>query len=129
MTIQNLVQKLIKVRDNSPSLQENTAFLSAVEEANAQLVSKFAASLVPTRASTDLGGSGEDFERLLSFLRERESENEILRSKVVEAEKKTMESKFSGVDAGRNVAELKAENTKLSQEIEKIRKSHLSTER
>ena len=35
-------------------------------------------------------GSGDDFNRVLSVLREREGENEMLKTKVIDLEKKTM---------------------------------------
>lgn len=35
-------------------------------------------------------GSGKEFDRMLSALREREGENEMLKTKVIDLEKKTM---------------------------------------
>ena len=122
-TIRELVDSLIKVRDNSPSLQQNVAFMQAVDNANTQIVTNFAVSLVePMMVVGDLqGSSGADFNRLLSFLREREGENELLRSKIVEIEKRAVSTEFSGVDSERTIASLRAENAKLSQEIDRLK--------
>ena len=74
----------------------------------------------PVKIVQGIDGSGTDFNRLLSFLRERENENEILRSKIVEIEKRSITTEFSGVDSERTIVALRAENTKLSQENARI---------
>ena len=117
-TVRDLVDSLNKVRDHSPSLQQNVAFMQAVENANTQIVANFAVSIVePMSIVTDFQGtgSGADFNRLLSFLREREGENEILRTKIVEIEKRATSTEYSGIDSERTIASLRAENNKLSQ--------------
>ena len=112
------------MRENNPSLRENVSFMRAVDEVNNQVVTNFAVSLIePTKVLGDLEGSGTDFNRLLSFLREREGENELLRSKIVEMEKRTICTEYSGVDAERSMAALRSENDKLTKEIEFLKTS------
>ena len=65
-----------------------------------QAVPNFAASLT-TKLLGDLGGSRTDFNKLLNFLRGR---NELLKSKIVGKEKRTICTECSGVEAERSIA-------------------------
>lgn len=86
--IQELAKNLTTIQNNTPSLAGNSSFLKIVGEVNNLIVTKFSLSLSePIKVLGDFEGSGNDWNRLLSFLRERDAENELLRTKLIEAEK------------------------------------------
>jgi hypothetical protein len=74
----------------------------------------------------DFEGSGKDFSRILSFLRERDSEVELLKTRLIDTEKRAVSRDFSGVDAERTIASLKAENASLTRQIDQLRSSSVS---
>lgn len=75
----------------------------------------------PTRVLGDFEGSGNDWNRLLSFLRERDGEVQLLRTRLVDTEKKAITSQYSGVDAERTIASLRKENSELSRQVDSLK--------
>jgi cell division protein FtsB len=75
----------------------------------------------------DFEGSGKDFSRILSFLRERDAEVELLKTRLIDTEKRVVSHDFSGVDAERTIASLKAENSSLTRQIDQLRSSSSAT--
>lgn len=120
--VAQLQQSLNGVYENNPSFQENAAFKRSLDQVNQAVVTKFALSLSePTRVLGDFQGTGNDFNRLMSLLREREGENELLRTRLIDVEKRAVNTEFSGVDSERTIAGLRAENNRLSAEIDRLR--------
>ena len=75
----------------------------------------------------DFEGSGKDFSRILSFLRERDAEVELLKTRLIDTEKRVVSHDFSGVDDERTIASLKAENSSLTRQIDQLRSSSSAT--
>ena len=75
----------------------------------------------PTRILGDFEGSGNDFNRLLSFLRERDAEVELLRTRLIDTEKRAISKDFSGVDSERTISALRAENNALSKQVDQLK--------
>lgn len=75
----------------------------------------------PTRVLGDFEGSGNDWNRLLSFLRERDGEVQLLKTRLVDNEKKAITSQYSGVDAERTIASLRKENSELSRQVDSLK--------
>jgi hypothetical protein len=71
----------------------------------------------------DFEGSGNDYNRLLSFIRERDAEVELLKSKLIENERKHSHIEFGEIDAKRTMDSLRRENAELSKTIESLRNS------
>ena len=77
--------KLERLRENNVSLQQNGEFLRIIKEVNLEVTNNFSVPrFEPTRMLGSVSGEGEDFVRLLSFLREKDGEVELLRSKIVD---------------------------------------------
>jgi hypothetical protein len=77
----------------------------------------------PTRILGDFEGSGNDFNRLLSFIRERDAEVELLKTRLVDNEKRHIHTEFVEVDAKRTIDSLRQENAELSRTIDQLRSS------
>lgn len=75
----------------------------------------------PMRILGDFEGSGNDFNRLLSYVRERDGEVQLLKSRLVDTEKKALTSSFSGVDSERTIASLRKENSDLGKQIDSLK--------
>ena len=93
-----MARRLEELRNNNVSLQQHVEFSRIVREVNLEVTNNFSVSrFEPTRVLGDISGEGEDFVRLLSFLRERDGEVELLRSKIIDMEKKSVTSEYSNV--------------------------------
>lgn len=77
----------------------------------------------PSRVLGEFQGSGNEFSRLFSFLRERSYEVDLLKDKLINSEKASLVREYSGVDAERTIAALRAENADLSRQIDQLRSS------
>jgi hypothetical protein len=80
----------------------------------------------PTRILGEFEGSGNDVNRLLSFIRERDAEVELLKTRLIEHEKKHTQIEFGDVDAKRNMEALRRENSELMKAIEGMKSSTAS---
>lgn len=71
-----------------------------LDNVNNLIVTKFSLSLTePMKVLGEIEGSGSDFNRLLSYLRERSGETDLLKNKLIEIEKSTIHKEYSGVDS------------------------------
>ena len=75
----------------------------------------------PMRVLGEFEGSGNDFNRLLSFLRERDAEIELLKTRLIDTEKRITHTEFSGVDAERTIDSLRRENAELTRQIDSLK--------
>ena len=73
------------------------------------------------RVLGEFEGSGNDFNRLLSFLRERDAEIELLKTRLIDTEKRITHTEFSGVDAERTIDSLRRENAELTRQIDSLK--------
>ena len=73
----------------------------------------------------DFVGSGNDWNRIQSTLREREREIELLRARIIEIEKLSLTKGSSVVSSGNEntIAFLRQENERLNQEVNRLRSS------
>lgn len=71
-SVQDAFSVLSELKQNNQSFSSNNAFNRAYENLNALITTKFAISLAePVKILGDFEGSGNDWNRLLSFVRER----------------------------------------------------------
>lgn len=75
----------------------------------------------PVKIMGDFQGSGNDWNRLQSLLRERERDIEVLRLRILEIEKSSMKKSNGGQE--NTIALLKQENERLNREITNLRSS------
>lgn len=75
----------------------------------------------PVKIIGDFQGSGNDWNRLQSALREREREIEVLRARILEIEKNSKRSSNNGQE--NTIALLRQENERLNREITNLRSS------
>lgn len=119
--IQELNRSLTDIQNNNPSLAESSSFTRIVNDVNNLVVSKFSLSLnEPMKILGEIEGSGNDFNRLLSYLRERNGEVDLLKGRLIEVEKSSITKEFSGVDSERTIQALKAENGELAKQIDSL---------
>lgn len=83
-TIQELNLSLNEISRNNPSFSENVYMTRSIETLNGLASAQFVNVGEPTRILGDFEGSGNDWNRLLSFVRERSEESELLKSKLRE---------------------------------------------
>jgi len=122
-TIQDLYRSLNELQ-NSGAISERSLVSSHIENLGGLITSSFTVRIgEPTRILGDFEGSGNDFNRLLSFLRERDSEVELLKTRLIDTEKKAISVEFSGVDAERTIAALRQENAAFAQQIDNLKSS------
>lgn len=75
----------------------------------------------PVKIIGDFQGSGNDWNRLQSALREREREIEVLRARILEIEKNSKRSSNNGQE--NTIALLRQENERLNREITNLKSS------
>lgn len=75
----------------------------------------------PVKIMGDIQGSGNDWNRLQSLLRERERDIEVLRLRILEIEKASMKKSTGGQE--NTIALLRQENERLNREITNLRSS------
>ena len=87
-TVQDLYRSLIELQ-NSGAVSGNSLVSKHVDLLGNFVSSTFTVHIgEPTRILGDFEGSGNDFNRLLSFLREREGEVGLLKTRLIDVEKK-----------------------------------------
>jgi len=122
-TVQDLYRSLIELQ-NSGAVGGNSLVSKHVDLLGNFVSSTFTVHIgEPTRILGDFEGSGNDFNRLLSFLREREGEVGLLKTRLIDVEKKAISNEFSGVDAERTIRALRVQNEALTQQIDQLRSS------
>ena len=106
-TVQELYRSLNELQ-NSGAISSNSLVARNLDVLG-NLVSNSFTVLIgePTRVLGEFEGSGNDFNRLLSFLRERDAEVQVLKTRLVDNEKKAVSSQYSGVDSERTIAALR----------------------
>ena len=122
-TVQDLHRSLIELQ-NSGAISGNSSVSKYIDTLGGLVSNTFIVHIgEPTRILGDFEGSGNDLNRLLSFLRERDAEVELLKTRLIETEKKSISRDFSGVDSERTIASLRAENNALSKQIDQLKTS------
>ena len=122
-TVQQLQKSLVELQ-NSGAISGNSLVSRNIDLLGNLITSNFTIHIgEPTRILGEFEGSGNDFNRLLSFLRERDSEVELLRTRLIDTEKKHIHTEFSGVDAERTIAALRRENETLVKTIDGYKSS------
>lgn len=120
--VQDLNKTLGDIRNNNPSIASVTAFSSVCENVNNLVSSKFTLCISePIKILSDVEGSGNDFNRLLSYLRERDGENEVYKGKLIEFEKNGLQQQYSSVNHERTISSLRQQNNELAQQIDSIK--------
>lgn len=126
-TVQQLQKSLIELQ-NSGAISGNSLVSKNIDLLGNLISSSFTIHIgEPMRVLGDFEGSGNDFNRLLSFLRERDGEIELLRTRLIDTEKKSIHTEFSSVDAERNIAALRRENAELARQIDGFKSSASSS--
>ena len=117
-TVQELYRSLNELQ-NSGAVGSNSLVARNLDILGNLVSSSFTVQIgEPTRILGEFEGSGNDFNRLLSFLRERDAEVQVLKTRLVDNEKKAVSSQYSGVDSERTIAALRKENADLSKQID-----------
>jgi hypothetical protein len=75
----------------------------------------------PVKIVGDFVGSGTEWNRMQSLLREREREIEVLRLRIVEIEKAALKKTNSGSGQESTIALLRQESERLNREISTLR--------
>jgi len=106
-TVQELYRSLNELQ-NSGAISSNSLVSRNLDILGNLVSSSFTIQIgEPTRVLGEFEGSGNDFNRLLSFLRERDAEVQLLKTRLVDNEKKAVSSQYSGVDSERTIAALR----------------------
>ena len=109
---------------NNPTYSGNATITKLADNINTYLVSGLGANYnEPLRIISEFVGSGNNWDRLASHLREREAELVLLRSRIIDIEKANLKVAYSGVDTERTLASLRAENANLVKEIDRLKSS------
>ena len=117
-TVQELYRSLNELQ-NSGAVGSNSLVARNLDILGNLVSSSFTVQIgEPTRILGEFEGSGNDFNRLLSFLRERDAEVQVLKTRLIENEKLAVSNQFSGVDSERTIAALRRENADLSKQID-----------
>lgn len=120
--VQELHRNLSDVQNNNPSLLGNASFTKVLGDINNQVISKFSLSISePTKVLGEVEGSGSDANRLLSYIRERDAENQTLKQRLIEVEKSSIAKEYSGVNSERTLQALRAENSDLARQIDQLK--------
>jgi hypothetical protein len=77
----------------------------------------------PYKILGDFIGSGNDWNRVQSIIRERDTEIQLLKGKLYEIEKARTKKEFVGVDNDRTLQNLRLENNRLVTEIDRLKSS------
>jgi hypothetical protein len=120
-TVQDLHRSLLELQ-NSGAVSSNSSVSKYIDTLGGLVTNTFVVHIgEPTRILGDFEGSGNDFNRLLSFLRERDAEVELLRTRLIDTEKRAISKDFSGVDSERTISALRAENNALSKQVDQLK--------
>ena len=120
-TVQELHRELVQL-NGSGAISNNSLIAKNIDLLGNLVASTFTVHIgEPTRVLGDFVGSGNDFNRLLSFLRERDSEITLLRTRLIDTEKRITHNEFSGVDSERTISSLRRENADLTRQIDTLR--------
>lgn len=116
-------QKALKdLLANNPSLAENEELRKLADSLDGYVTSGWSVQFdEPVMLLGDLVGSGDDWNRLSSFAREREAEIELLKRRIYDIQKASIKAEYSGVDTERTLATLRNENGELVKEIDRLR--------
>ncbi len=113
------LEELIK---NNHSISTNTSITRIFESLNSFVTTDFAIKLEePLKIIGDFIGSGNDWNRIQSALREKDDELIVLRQKITDIEKSHLKREFSGVNQDRTVSALRQENQDLARQIDQLR--------
>jgi len=120
-TVQELHRELVQL-NGSGAISNNSLIARNIDLLGNLVTSTFTVHIgEPTRVLGEFEGSGNDFNRLLSFLRERDSEITLLRTRLIDTEKRITHNEFSGVDSERTISSLRKENADLTRQIDTLR--------
>ena len=120
-TVQQLQKSLIELQ-NSGAISGNSLVSKNIDTLGNLISSSFTIHIgEPTRILGDFVGSGTEFNRALSLYRESFAEAELLKTRLIDTEKKSIHNEFSGVDAERTIAGLRRENAELVKQIDSYR--------
>jgi hypothetical protein len=69
----------------------------------------------------DFEGSGNSWNRLSSYARERNAEIDLLKKRLFEIESANLKTEYSGIDTERTIASLRSENESLVREVDRLK--------
>lgn len=119
------VNSLYETTDGQKVLSSSSAFNNLYKDVGQWIQSGFAIKLdEPLKIVGEIVGSGNDFNRLQSTLREREREIEVLRNRILEIEKTSLKynNNVSGQESA--IALLRQENERVNRELSALRASN-----
>lgn len=120
-TVQELYRSLTEL-NNSGAISSNSLVTRNLDILGTLVTSSFTIKIgEPTRVLGDFEGSGNDFNRLLSYLRERDGEVQLLKTRLIDTEKRALTVSSSSGDSERTVATLRAQNADLIKQIDTLR--------
>lgn len=107
---------------NNPSLADNQGLRRLADSLNGYATSGWTVNFdEPVKNLGDFVGSGNDWNRLSSFAREREAEIELLKRRIYDIQKASIKVEYSGIDTERTLTTLRNENVSLVKEIDRLR--------
>jgi hypothetical protein len=112
---------------NNPTLQDNVVLIRLTQNLTSFSASSGWKLDEPLRLLGDFVGSGNDFNRVSSLLREREAESYLLKGRLFDFERASLKTEYSGVDSDRTLQTLRAENANLVREVDRLKSSASTT--
>ena len=123
-----VVNTLYGSQDGRRVFEGSSSFSKLFNELGQWMKSDFVVRLEePVKIIGDFVGSGNDWNRIQSLLREREREIEVLRLKIVEIEKASLKKTSSSSSIDQTVALLRQENERLNRELTTLKSSSTSS--
>jgi len=121
-TLADTQQALADLIKNNPTFQNNSG-IAHIYDSITNLTTNYSTLRLeePLRVMGDFVGSGNDWSRLQSILRERDAEVSLLKSRIIDIEKSHIRTEYSGVDNQRTLTTLRAENALLVKELDKLK--------
>lgn len=100
-TVQDLHRSLVELQ-GSGAVSKNSSISKYIDTLGGLISTTFVVHIgEPVRILEAFEGTGNDFNRLLSYLRERDAEVELLKTRLVDNEKKAISRDYKGVDSER----------------------------
>lgn len=106
-----VVSELYNTSEGGKVMSSSSSFNKIYQDLGNWIKSDYVIKLEePMKIIGDFVGSGNDFNRMQSVMREKEREIEVLTNRLISFEKGSIKAQYSGVDAERQVAALRKEN-------------------
>ncbi len=119
-----VVNSLYDTVDGKRIFSSSSAFSNLFNDVGQWIKSDFVVKLdEPLKIIGELVGSGNDWNRVQSLLREKEREVDVLRQRILEIERASLKKTASSTGNENTIAFLKQENERLNREISNLRVS------